>query len=183
MVDSHSSWQAEDERMVPVDSFVCNSFIVCASSALSIHFHSTAGSWPALVTSRLLLSGGAIPAGLNDPAGQSRRVAVVAAHVECPRDGSDGLDRGPAHSRQALAEGSAEGASERSRPQALGFGSADRQTSRGWWIPAQLIKRPNVGMLLTKVDQKTANHGTVLTGGGRREGCSEGINHSLELAY
>ena len=34
------------ERMVPIDSFVCRSSIACASSVLSTHSRSTAGSWP-----------------------------------------------------------------------------------------------------------------------------------------
>jgi site-specific recombinase XerD len=47
------------ERMVPVDSFVCQivkSFIVCVSSVLSTHSRLTAGSWLALDTSRPLSS-------------------------------------------------------------------------------------------------------------------------------
>src|SRR5437879_6475999 len=36
-------------------------------------------------------------------------------------------------------------------------------------------------MLLTKIDQKGAGDGTVLTGRGRSEGCREGVNRSLEL--
>jgi hypothetical protein len=38
---------------------------------------------------------------------------------------------------------------------------------------AQLIKRPNGGMVLAKIDRKAASNGTILTGGGRREGGSQ----------
>ena len=50
-------------------------------------------------------------------------------------------------------------------------------------IAAQLIQRINGGMLLTKIDQKGAGDGTVLTGRGRSEGCREGVNRSLELLH
>ena len=50
-------------------------------------------------------------------------------------------------------------------------------------IAAQLIKRPNGGMLLTKTDEKTAGDGTILTGRGRSKGCREGVNCSLELLH
>ena len=41
-------------------------------------------------------------------------------------------------------------------------------------IAAQLIERVNGGMLLTKIDQKAAGDGTILTGGGRRRGLPSG---------
>jgi hypothetical protein len=50
-------------------------------------------------------------------------------------------------------------------------------------IAAQLIERPNGRMLLTKIDQKAAGDGTILTGRGRSEGCREGVNRSLELLH
>ena len=57
---------------------------------------SAAGHW------RADHCGGAVPAELTDPAGASGRVAAVAEHAECPRDGSDGQGRGLVRSRQAL---------------------------------------------------------------------------------
>lgn len=50
-------------------------------------------------------------------------------------------------------------------------------------IAAQLIERPNGRMLLTKIDQKGAGDGTILTGGGRSEGCRQRVNRSLELLH
>ena len=50
-------------------------------------------------------------------------------------------------------------------------------------ISAQLIERPNGRMLLTKIDQKGAGDGTILTGRGRSEGCRQRVNRSLELLH
>ena len=50
-------------------------------------------------------------------------------------------------------------------------------------IAAQLIERPNGRMLLTKIDQKGAGDGTILTGRGRSEGCRQRVNRSLELLH
>ena len=50
-------------------------------------------------------------------------------------------------------------------------------------IAAQLIKRPNGGMLLTKIDQKAAGDGTILTDRGGSESCRQGVNRSLELLH
>src|SRR4051794_18437988 len=50
-------------------------------------------------------------------------------------------------------------------------------------IPAQLIKRPNGGMFLTKIDEKAASNGTILTGRGRSESCRQRVNRSLGLLH
>jgi hypothetical protein len=50
-------------------------------------------------------------------------------------------------------------------------------------IAAQLIERPNSRMLLTKIDQKGADDGTILTDRCRREGGSQRVNRSLELLH
>ena len=49
-------------------------------------------------------------------------------------------------------------------------------------IAAQLIERTNGGMLLTKIDQKVAGDGTILTGRGRSEGGRQGVNRSSGTA-
>src|SRR5579864_759419 len=46
-------------------------------------------------------------------------------------------------------------------------------------IAAQLIERPNGRMLLTKIDQKGAGDGTILTDRRRREGGSQSAGQSL----
>src|SRR4051794_12719046 len=51
------------------------------------------------------------------------------------------------------------------------------------WIAAQLIERVNSGMLLTKIDQKGADDGTILTDGSRSEAWGQGVNRSLELLH
>ncbi len=50
-------------------------------------------------------------------------------------------------------------------------------------IAAQLMERPNVGMLFTQIDQKGAGDGTILTGRGWSEGCRQRVNGSLELLH
>jgi len=50
-------------------------------------------------------------------------------------------------------------------------------------IAAQLIERVNSGMLLTKIDQKGADDGTVLTDGSRSESCRQRVNRSLEQLH
>src|SRR5215469_6612497 len=50
-------------------------------------------------------------------------------------------------------------------------------------IPTQLIKRPDSGMLLTKIDQKAAGDGTILTDRGGSESRRQGVNRSLELLH
>jgi len=67
------------------------------------------------------------------------------------------------------------------RHQALG--AQIDKPSENVGIPAQLIKRPNGGMLLTKIDQKAAGHGTILTGGGWRQGGGQGVDGSLEQLH
>src|SRR5579872_4336231 len=48
-------------------------------------------------------------------------------------------------------------------------------------ITAQLVERPNGRMLLTKIDQKGADDGTILTGRSRSESCRQRVNRSLKL--
>src|SRR5262249_50153956 len=50
-------------------------------------------------------------------------------------------------------------------------------------IPTQLIKRPDGGMLLTKIDQKAAGYGTILTDRGGSESRRPGVNRSPELLH
>jgi hypothetical protein len=50
-------------------------------------------------------------------------------------------------------------------------------------IAAQLMERHNSRMLLTKIDQKGAGDGTILTNRRRREGGSQRVNRSLELLH
>ena len=49
-------------------------------------------------------------------------------------------------------------------------------------IAAQLIERTNGGMLLTKIDQKVAGDGTILTGRGWSEGGRQGVDGSSGTA-
>ena len=50
-------------------------------------------------------------------------------------------------------------------------------------IAAQLIERPNGRMPLTKIDEKAAGDGTILTDRRRSESCRQGVNRSLELLH
>jgi hypothetical protein len=50
-------------------------------------------------------------------------------------------------------------------------------------IATQLMEGPNGWMLLTKIDQKAAGDGTILTGRGRSESCRQRVNRPLELLH
>src|SRR5262249_42139270 len=50
-------------------------------------------------------------------------------------------------------------------------------------IAAQLLERPNGGMLVTKIDQKAAGDGPILTDGSWSKGCGQRVNRSLELLH
>ena len=50
-------------------------------------------------------------------------------------------------------------------------------------VASQLIERSNGRMLLTKIDQKGAGDGTILTGRSRSESCCQRVNRSLELLH